>query len=320
MNQSSYNSPAFQPKDGTLCDPISGLPLEIVCLADHAEMVLVPAGEFKMGTTEKEWQQFVQLMEPSVREKIFSEGFFDIRFFQREMPQRNIYLDAFYIDKYEVTNLMYLMFCQETNHRRPLHWSSETGMPFGLEYHPVTYVDWYDASDYARWARKRLSTEAEWEKAARGIDGRTYPWGDRFDRSKAHYVSVYYADDLRSELIRAEISKRTRVARVDSYPDGASPYGVMDMIGNVWEWVNDWADGNYYSKGPLVNPQGPLEGENRIIRGGASDYDPQKLRCAHRDASAPSTQDWCIGFRCALTVDDKLIEMLDSSSQPLNAA
>jgi formylglycine-generating enzyme required for sulfatase activity len=316
MDQTTSGSLDFQPKEGTSYDSVSGLPLEIVCLTDHAEMVLVPAGEFKMGSSEVEWRQFAQLMEPLVAEGIVSAGFFDKKRFRDEMPQRCVYLDTFYIDKYGVTNLMYRRFCQQTGHRRPLHWSSDTseGMPFGLEYHPVTYVDWHDAWSYARWAGKRLPTEAEWEKAARGTDGRTYPWGDHFDHFKAHYVEAYYARDLKSELLRAECQKRARVTRVDSYPEGASPYGAMDMVGNVWEWVNDWVDRDYYSKGPLLNPQGPSEGEYRVVRGGASDYDPQKLRCAYRGSAEPTRREWSIGFRCALTVDEKLIHLLKSGS------
>lgn len=316
MEQNSRSSPNFREKDGTSYDPISSLPLEIVCLADRAEMVLVPAGEFKMGTSEEEWREFAQLMEPLVTEGLVSAGFFDRQRFLDEMPQRTVYLGAFYIDKYEVTNLMYRGFCQETGHRKPLHWSDKTSewMPFGLEYHPVTYVDWHDAWSYACWVGRHLPTEAEWEKAARGTDGRIYPWGDRFDHFKAHYREVYYAHNLKSEPIKAECQKRTRVARVDSYPEGASPYGVMDMVGNVWEWVNDWIDSDYYSKGPLNNPQGPSEGMGRGTRGGASDYDARKLRCAYRGSAPPTRREWSLGFRCALTVDENLARLLKGNS------
>ena len=307
---------SFHAKSGTEHHPKSNLPMEIICSADGMEMILVPAGEFLMGTSDEEWQHFAQLMEPMVAEGLFSNGFFDKRRFLDEMPQRKVYLDAFYVDKYEVTNLMYHQFCQETGHRWPLHWSKETtnGVPFGLEHHPVTYVDWDDAGKYAHWVGKRLPTEAEWEKAARGTDGRIYPWGNRFDHFKAHYVLPYYVHDLKSEVVTAECQRRTRVARVDSYPARASPYGVMDMIGNVWEWVYDWYESDYYSKGPLTDPQGPLEGEYRVIRGGASDYDPEKLRCAYRGAVKPAERDWCIGFRCALTIDEELVRLLSSSS------
>ena len=313
MSQHDRDSVKFEPKAGTSCDSASGLPLEIVCWTDRTEMLLVSTGEFKMGTSEEEWRQLAQLMKPLETEGITIGGYFEKERFQNEMPQRNVYLDSFYIDKYEVTNLSYRMFCQETDHRIPLNWSNETGMPFGLEYHPVTFVDWHDAWDYARWTGKRLPTEAEWEKAARGTDGRVYPWGNRFDHFKAHYLEVYYAEDIRSERLRAEIAKRTRVARVDSYPEGASPYGAMDMVGNVWEWVKDWA-GLDYSKGPSINPQGPAEGEYRVTRGGASDYDAHKLRCAYRNAYESTRRDWCIGFRCALTVDENLVRLLKSGS------
>jgi formylglycine-generating enzyme required for sulfatase activity len=314
MGRLKHNSLRFRPKDSTPHDPISDLPKEIICLSDQSEMVLVSAGRFKMGTSEEEWSHFARVMEPLVPEGIASASFIDRQRFLSEMPQRHVHLDAFYIGKYEVTNEMYLKFCLESGHRRPLHWSNETleGMPFGLEYHPVTYVDWHDAWSYARWAGRRLPTEAEWEKAARGTDGRLYPWGDRFDHLKANYTQVYYADNLESEDLLSELREhpRTRVARVDSYPEGASPYGAMDMVGNVWEWVNDWFSIDYYSEGPLIDPQGPPDGECRVIRGGASDYDPDTLRCAHRGIAEPAQREWSIGFRCALTVDEQLAQLL----------
>jgi len=312
MSQHDRDSAKFEPKSGTSYDPASGLPLEIVCLADGMEMVLVPAGNFKMGTSVDEWHQFAQLMEPWVTKGSISAERYDKQYFSSEMPQRHVYLDTFYIDKYEVTNLMYYLFRRETGHRLPLHWSPETpnSMPFGLEYHPVTFVDWNDAWTYARWVGKRLPTEAEWEKASRGTDGRVYPWGDHFDHSRAHYRLAYYVHDLESKLV--DNRKRTRVASVDSYPEGASPYGAVDMIGNVWEWVNDWFDPDYYNTGPLINPLRPSEGEYRVVRGGASDYDAEKLRCTFRGISKPAYRDWDTGFRCALTVDENLARLLKS--------
>jgi len=219
---------------------------------DNAEMVAVPAGEFVMG----------------------NDGRYG------ESPQHTVFLDAFWIDKYEVTNALYKK-CVDAG-----KCSSPSTQYFGnprYDNHPVVYVTWNDAAGYCAWAGKRLPTEAEWEKAARGTDGRIFPWGNTFNKN---YLNS--AENGRGEVLA-----------VGSFPDGASPYGAMDMAGNVWEWVADWHDAEYYSTSPARNPKGPPVGTTKVIRGGAKDVDQNSARVTLRVDPAPDTQSGTIGFRCA---------------------
>ncbi|HIE28389.1 TPA: PEGA domain-containing protein [Candidatus Poribacteria bacterium] len=228
---------------------------------DGAEMILIPAGEFIMGSPE-------------------GEGDDD------EHPQHTVFLDAFYIDKYEVTNAQYKQFMDATGHKAPEYWNDER---YNQPNQPVVGVSWYDAVAYCKWAGKRLPTEAEWEKAARGTDGREYPWGNEWDSLKCN--SEIGGDGYEY------------TAPVGSFPDGASPYGVMDMAGNVWEWVADWYDSNhyYYSRSPQ---QGPDSGSHRVLRGGSwvNAVQLSSLRCADRDWFNPNYWNNISGFRCAQDV------------------
>ncbi|MDP3768234.1 MAG: formylglycine-generating enzyme family protein, partial [Dehalococcoidia bacterium] len=214
-------------------------------------MVLVPAGEFWMGSKD----------------------------YDREKPRHRVHLDAFSIDKYEVTNALYGRFIQATGRAAPSYWNDSK---WNGSSQPVVGVTWHDADAYCKWAGKRLPSEAEWEKAARGTDGRKYPWGDQWDVSKAN------ADN--------ELGK---TAAVGSYPGGASPYGAQDMAGNVWEWVADWYDKDYYKQSPERNPRGPDSGQYRVLRGGSWHDAPYYLRTADRSSSAPDFRNYDLGFRCA---------------------
>ncbi len=234
-------------------------PPAVVAEPDGAEMLLVPAGPFKMGE-----------------------------------KRRDVELDAFYIDRCPVTNGQFNAFLEVTGyrpadageHRFLAQWNAGK-IPRGLEAHPVTYVSWDDARAYAAWAGKRLPTEAEWEKAARGTDGRRYPWGKE-DPSR-----------------RLAIFGRQRggTSPVGAFPDGASPYGALDMAGNVWEWCADVDDAEFYEDGPSRNPLNDRLPARPVyvMRGGSWMYGPRSLRTTSRTSFEPHYRFAGGGFRCART-------------------
>ena len=195
-----------------------------------------------------------------------------------ETPEQEVTVSGYNIDLYPVTNAEYKEFVIATGHRSPRNWKDGT-FPEGKGDHPVVWVSWHDAQAYAAWVGKRLPTEAEWEMAARGTDGRTYPWGDVFDSTMCN---------------SSESGIRDTVA-VGSYPDNASPFGVLDMAGNVWEWTADWYDAY---RGSLYEFSRFGE-EFRVLRGG-SWYDGADLvRAPSRNSADPDFRFSTIGFRCA---------------------
>jgi len=231
-----------------------------------ASMVLVPAGEFIMGSHQ--------------------DGRLALK---DEWPTHPVYLDAFYIDQYEVSTAHYAKFLQETKRLPPKYWSEQV-----LKQHerkPVVGVDWDEAAAYCSWSGKRLPTEAEWEKAARGIDQRLYPWGDA--EPSWQRANIDHCCDF---------SNHGALTNVGSFEGGKSPYGAYDMAGNVWEWVADWYDGDYYGKSPEHNPTGPSMGAKRVLRGGAWDSAPVYVRSADRLKLSPKFRLDNIGFRCARDV------------------
>ena len=203
-----------------------------------------------------------------------------------EMPAHTVTLDTFWIDQTEVTNGMYAKCVQSGACQLPKNRSSHTHSSYygftSFSIYPVIYVDWNQAKAYCEWVGSRLPSEAEWEKAAVGSDGRTYPWGETIDSTYANY------NLLLGDTVKA-----------GSYKKGASPYGVYDMAGNVSEWVADWYGSTYYQSSPAVNPTGPAFGEQRVIRGGSWGSSDTDVRSMKRDFNYPNAYGNAIGFRCA---------------------
>jgi sulfatase modifying factor 1 len=235
---------------------------------DPVPMVTIPAGQFLMGNPE-------------------GTGRAD------EWPQRSVYLDAFAIDQVEVTNERYMAFVAATGHRNPPspYGTGPLLSAKGIEQLPVVQTTWYDAKAYCSWARKRLPTEAEWEKAARGTDGRLFPWGNEpatleranFDREWDDEKTLY---------------------PVGSLPGGDSPYGVKDMAGNAREWVSDWYDPDYYKHATNRNPHGPdKKGVVRSIRGGSWHSPVADIMTSARGRGGFALQTHGTGFRCARGLD-----------------
>ena len=230
------------------------LPTEITD-AKGVSMVLVPEGEFIMGGA-------------SV--------------YAQELPVHTVFLDAYYIDKYEVTNSLYSNCvieggCSEPHNLYPYNNS-------GYSNNPIVNITWSQAVSYCEWRGATLPTEAEWEKAARGVDGRVYPWGENIDCTYANFGDC-----------------KGRTVEVDSYEKGQSPFGVFNMLGNVSEWVSDWYSFDYYSSSPVDNPNGPIDGTRRVARGASWIYYSKGdlLSITKRWSVLPDYWSSIIGFRCA---------------------
>jgi serine/threonine-protein kinase len=253
----------------------------IVSESDGMVQVHVPAGEFWMGSS---------LNDIGSHRRIWWDAngsYTETSWFEDEEPQHKVYLDAYWFDQTEVTNGMYARCVNAgicdlpskiTSYTRSIYYGDDAYVSY-----PVIYVSWHDAQAYCEWAGRRLPTEAEWEKAARGVDGRKYPWGD----------------DLPScSIVNYEPCDRD-TDYVGSYPDAASPYGALDMSGNVYEWVDDWYDEEYYDRSPLSNPQGPTNGDTKVTRGCSWLCYGIYLHAAIRGDAAPDKHGFTRGFRCA---------------------
>jgi formylglycine-generating enzyme required for sulfatase activity len=250
---------------------------------DGMVMLYVPAGEFLMGSADSDKDAD-----------------------SNEKPQHKVYLDAYWIDQTEVTNSMFARFVSARGYKTDAEklgsgytfsgttWPDVKGADWqhpggpdtnirGLDTFPVVLVSWNDAQAYCEWAVRQLPTEAQWEKAARGTDGRLYPWGNTApDSNRLNFTS--------------QVGKTTEVGK---YPTGASPYGAYDMAGNVWEWVADWYDEKYYGSSPPQNPTGPTSGSSRVLRGGSWFSVAQIVRSAYRGRNTPEDRYNIMGFRCS---------------------
>ena len=228
--------------------------------ADQNEnMALIPQGEFTMGSNEH----------------------------GDEMPHQ-VVLNAYYMDKFEVSNKDYGAFLKETGHTAPAYWDDPR---LNGKEQPVVGVNWYDASKFCEWKGKRLPTEAEWERAAKGPQGSHYPWGHKLTTDKANYGQ--------------NVGK---TSPVNSFPQGATDNGIYHMAGNVFEWVADWYDPKYYSVSPAMNPQGPAigvdfanQGAVKVLKGGSWLAPASSLHTSHRFWNQPENNSYGVGlgFRCA---------------------
>ncbi len=242
--------------------PTPGIGSIQVTPLDGATMVFVPAGEFTMGSNDND----------------------------DEKPAHQVSLDAFWMDKHEVANALYKKCVDAGKCTAPSEKKSFTHEAYygdaRYNNYPVIYVSWNDANAYCSWAGKRLPTEAEWEKAARGPssanDRRIFPWGNTFD----------------ANLVNSSEGFRGDTVAVDSFPNGASGYGVLNLAGNVWEWVADWYDPNYYANAPRNNPKGPSAGQQRVLRGGAWFFNQLSVRTSLRYSYLPGAGSYLVGFRC----------------------
>ncbi len=218
-------------------------------------MVVVPAGVFILGSD---------------------------RGCDNERPASPVFIDAFYIDEHEVTNDAYREFCVRTKRQPPPNPKGDPAYFSSKPSHPVVNVTWFDAAEFAKWAGKRLPTEAEWEKAARGgVDGRDYPWGDTIEPSQANYSTA-------------------GTCPVRSFPPNG--YGLFEIVGNVWEWCADWYAPDIYRAGVTRNPKGPVSGADKVLRGGSIDGTSQTLRISYRHWFNPGHRSSDIGFRCVRDV------------------
>lgn len=258
--------------------PTIGIGSTLISPKDGMVMVYVPEGEFEMGSNDGD---------------------------DNEKPVHTVYLDGYWIDQTEVTNAMFAIFVQATGYetdaeKRGIGWiysnnnwteilGANWQAPQGLKIdnsknnHPVLQVSWNDASAYCQWAERRLPSEAEWEKAACGTDGRVYPWGNQIPNT----TFLNYDESI------------GETTEVGSYPAGASPYGALDMAGNVWEWTADWY--GTYPSSLVNNPIGVVNGKYRTLRGGSWYFYDYLARCSNRDVSTPDASNDNLGFRCALT-------------------
>jgi formylglycine-generating enzyme required for sulfatase activity len=259
--------------------PTFNLGIGSTMISNKDDMILlyIPVGEFTMGSDDGEAD---------------------------EKPVHKVKLDPFWIDQTEITNGMYAKCVQDGACHQPSLTTSYTRDSYygnsEFDNYPVIYVSWDDANAYCSWADRRLPTEAEWEKAARGPDASAYPWGNKFDGTRVNFC------DKNCLLDQSDTSSDdgyADTAPVGSYPSGIGVYGVLDMAGNVWEWVADRYSKTYYASLPVSNPLGPDSGQYRVLRGGALTNLRDGVRSANRHMRKPALRYYNLGFRCAMSAN-----------------
>jgi formylglycine-generating enzyme required for sulfatase activity len=253
-------------------------------------------------------------------------GDLGLQVFPDEQPAHTVYLDAFWIDQTEVTVSMFRAFVEATGYEtiaeeegwgapytagpKEEEWPHVPGTdwqhPHGPgsvaeDDHPVVQVAWEDAAAYCAWAGGQLPSEAQWEKAARGTDGRLWPWGNNYEGCRGSFCGASCPCERQKQ--GAYDDGYSLTAPAGSFPDGASPYGVLDMAGNVWEWVADWYDEGYYADSPIENPAGPPSGSKRTQRGGAWIDNESWVRTTVRHATEPGVRCDDLGFRCVVPAE-----------------
>jgi formylglycine-generating enzyme required for sulfatase activity len=252
---------------------------------DGMKLVLIPSGEFLMGSNSED----------------------DPYFWGAEGPQHPVYLDEYWMYRTEVTNAMYQQCVEVQACPRPDQTYSATTSeyydnPLFADY-PVIYVSYNHAISYCRWAGGRLPTEAEWEKAARGTEGQLFPWGDLSPGPE----QVNLCDQSCARGAEREsglLDGFPGIAPVGSFDEGASPYGLLDMAGNVWEWTFDWFQATFYSVSPYENPDGPVSGSSRVMRGGSWTNSVDGVRAVARVSLSPDKSLDTLGFRCVVDAMD----------------
>ena len=283
---------------------VAELPPRIIWVKDQKEMALIPTGPFTMGTTEAEAKE------------LSSEFGWELRQPMAETPQRKVTLPDYYLDLTPVTQADYALFLAENpgyrlplvneEWARPYNWDESTRRPpTELLPHPVVLVSWEDAQAYARWAGKTLPSEEQWEKGSRGTDGRRYPWGSDWDSKRLNSAERLAGYEIKTAIEwnkwwnknKDSLYKQVNTIAVGSYLTGASPFGLLDMAGNVWEWCDAW-----YAAYPTSQAQHDDFGRKyRVVRGGSWGNDRSYARCAIRNRDAPGFRNNNVGFRCAST-------------------
>ena len=264
---SSVIRPTAETPTQTITNPIDG-----------SLMILIPAGEFVMGAKDD-----------------------DADAKANEKPEHKVYLDAYYIYKHEVTYRQFKKFLNATGYKPVGNWSR--GDKPERQDHPVMYITYPDAVEYCKWAKVELPTEAQWEKAARGSDGRKYPWGNEWDPEKCNNIEL---TDKNIMAKMADIHNKRGTVPVGSIPGDISPYGVTDMGGNINEWCRDWYKSGYYKKSPAKNPSGPPKGTEKSTRGGAWSMGSKRCRTTSRWSGSVESDLDDYGFRCVKKAEGEI--------------